>query len=116
MDDKSLKTMVKLTICGPTTDAHASALGRGVVALLELVQETGSLNKAAKEMGMAYSKAWRIVKGTEEALGVQFMERKGPKGSVLTPDGERLVKVYRTAEKRIRQESDRILAEVLKEI
>ncbi|WP_149241126.1 LysR family transcriptional regulator [Dyadobacter sp. 32] len=35
--------------------------GKGRLQLLELIQETGSISKAAKEMGMSYKKAWRMV-------------------------------------------------------
>src|SRR5258708_34700779 len=37
--------------------------GPGPVELLEHIAETGSLNKAAKKMGMSYKKAWEM--GTE---------------------------------------------------
>ena len=38
--------------------------GRGIASLCIGVRDTGSLNAAAKSMGMAYSKAWRIIKDT----------------------------------------------------
>ena len=40
--------------------------GPGVAMLIEGVKRTGSLSSAAKEIGMAYSKAWRIIKRSEE--------------------------------------------------
>ncbi len=43
--------------------------GPGVAALLEEVREKRSLRAAAGSMGMAYSKAWRIVRDAEESLG-----------------------------------------------
>src|SRR5271157_5331534 len=36
--------------------------GPGTHELLRRVDETGSLNRAAGDMGMAYSKAWRLVR------------------------------------------------------
>ena len=42
--------------------------GRGVADLLHGVEEYHSLNLSAKNMGMAYSKAWRIVKLAEEPV------------------------------------------------
>ena len=116
MNDSNLDIRVKVIITGKSEDSHASALGAGVVRLCELVSESGSLNKAAKEMGMAYSKAWRIVHDTEEALGCQILERRGPKGSALTEDGARLVAIYNKANAKIKQASKDILAECLKEL
>ena len=53
-----------------------------------------SLNRAAKSMGMAYSKAWRIVNEAEGQLGCKLIERDGARGSTLTPAGERAIAVY----------------------
>lgn len=36
-------------------------LGPGPVELLQHIDKTGSINQAAKEMGMSYKKAWEIV-------------------------------------------------------
>lgn len=71
-----------------------AVFGRGVATLCRGVREHGSLNKAAKNMSMAYSKAWRIMKTTEEAFGVQLLDRDGAHGSTLTPEGERLLDAY----------------------
>lgn len=75
--------------------------GHGVVLLLEGVARQNSLNKAAKSMGMAYSKAWRIVKEAEEQLGCQLLDRKGAHGSTLTPEGERAVAAYNELQEKI---------------
>ena len=42
--------------------------GMGRLMLLQKVLELGSLNKAAKEMGMSYRAAWGKIKMSEEAL------------------------------------------------
>ena len=64
------------------------AFGPGMVALLRAVEKTGSLQRAARSMNMAYSKAWRIVKHTEETFRIQLLERNGAHGSTLTDDGK----------------------------
>lgn len=65
--------------------------GPGVARLMLLVDETHSLNIAAERMGMAYSKAWKILKEAERELGYLLMTRKaggpGGGGSTLTPEG-----------------------------
>ena len=49
---------------------------------------------------MAYSKAWRIVRQAEKTLGMPLLVRMGKNGSVLTPEGEKLLEVYEEAEKK----------------
>ena len=39
-------------------DPNDLGFGRGIVQLLEGVEELGSINRATASMGMAYSKAW----------------------------------------------------------
>ena len=64
---KKLEPTIRLSIKNPESDS-GSVFGRGIADLCLGVRETGSLNAAAKGMGMAYSKAWRIIKETEAAL------------------------------------------------
>ena len=74
--------------------------GPGVAALLEEVREKRSLRAAAASMGMAYSKAWRIVRTAEEALGYKLLDstiggRNGG-GAALTREAEALLAAYRS--------------------
>jgi molybdate transport system regulatory protein len=72
-------------------------LGLGRIQLLELVEELGSLNKAAAAMGMSYRAAWGRMKQTETVLGSPLVERSGPKkGFQLTPLGHEVVRMFRT--------------------
>lgn len=80
--------------------------GPGVAALLEEVREKRSLRAAAASMGMAYSKAWRIVRTAEEALGHKLLDstiggRHGG-GALLTPEAEALLTAYQA----LREEVD----------
>lgn len=72
--------------------------GPGVLTLLTLTQECESLNAAAKNMGLSYSKACRMVKGSETALGFKLLDRKiggtGGGGSKLTPEGIEFLEIY----------------------
>jgi molybdate transport system regulatory protein len=76
-------------------DGGKPMFGPGTLRLLVLVTQTGSLHQAAKKTGMAYSKAWRIVKEAEDHLGFKLLERQiggaGGGGSTLTADAQRLV-------------------------
>ena len=71
-------------------------LGLGRIQLLELVEELGSLNKAAAAMGMSYRAAWGRMKQTETVIGEPLVERSGPKkGFQLTPLGHEIVRLFR---------------------
>ena len=72
--------------------------GPGVAALLEEVREKHSLRAAAGSMGLAYSKAWRIVRTAEEAFGCKLLSstiggRHGG-GAALTAEAEALLAAY----------------------
>ena len=75
--------------------------GHGCVLLLQGIAREHSLNCAAKSMGMAYSKAWRIVNEAEGQLGCKLIERDGARGSSLTPAGERAIEAYETLQAEI---------------
>ena len=99
---KSLTPVIRLAIAA-TSNPHGSEFGRGVAKLCRGLQDKGSLIAAAKDMGMAYSKAWRILRDTETALGVTLLHRDGAHGSTLTEDCERLLKAYSEMEERLQQ-------------
>lgn len=72
--------------------------GPGIATLLEQVQEHKSLRAAAASMGMAYSKAWRIIRTAEEVFGCKLLNsttggRNGG-GASLTPQAEQLLSAY----------------------
>ena len=88
------KTRVTLRATGQEAQ-EGHGFGRGVELLLTGIEEHGSLNRTTKEMGMAYSKAWRILRQAEEEFGVQLVERDGAHGSTLTEDGRYWLAHYR---------------------
>ncbi len=47
--------------------------GPGIAQLLRNVEEKHSLRAAAISMGMAYSKAWTIIKNAEKSLGFELL-------------------------------------------
>lgn len=80
-------------------DFHGDgSFGRGVADLLYGVKNYHSLNLAAKDMGMAYSKAWKIIRLAEDALGIELLYRLGKNGSELTSDAEQFLRVYEEAQ------------------
>ena len=78
-------------------EPDALGFGRGIVRLLEGVERYGSINRSTAEMGMAYSKAWRIINAIEKEFGVRLIDRDGAHGSTLTDEAKTLLSHYREA-------------------
>ena len=76
----------------------APLLGDGREKLLRLIDRTGSISSAAKEMGLTYRKAWSHLKNMEQALEIQLVLRRtgGASGgsSTLTPEATSLLKKF----------------------
>jgi len=79
-------------------DQDQKFFGEGPYRLLRGVEETGSLRASAMRMGMAYTKALKLLKNAENALGYKLtMRTSGGRdggGSRLTPEGEEWLNRY----------------------
>jgi molybdate transport system regulatory protein len=79
-----------------------AAIGPGKARLLELIDETGSIRKAAAAMDMSYRRAWLLLREIEVMMKTPVAaaqtggERGG--GTTLTPSGRALVACYRAIE------------------
>ena len=69
MPEKQLRCSVIVRIYG-----EDKCFGPGIADLLERVDQFRSLRKATIDMGMAYSKAWKILKIAEENLGFPLLK------------------------------------------
>ena len=87
------QAQVKVMITS-SKERKGPSFGHGAAILLHGVQENGSLNKTAKDLHMAYSKAWSMMKKVEEALGFKLIARYGARGSELTPEGKRFLELF----------------------
>ncbi|TJW10745.1 winged helix-turn-helix domain-containing protein [Parvibacter caecicola] len=96
---------VRISIANPSAPSE-SMFGPGIAKLCDGVRELGSLNAAAKSMGMAYSKAWRIIKDTESTLDIQLLDRDGAHGSQLTEEGNRLLDVYQSISQQLQEDGE----------
>jgi molybdate transport system regulatory protein len=79
------------------------ALGPGKADLLQAIDETGSLTKAAARFGMSYKRGWSLVREMNEAFAKPLVEtEKGGSGgggsAVLTRLGKRVLRRYRQME------------------
>ncbi|NUO07797.1 MAG: LysR family transcriptional regulator [Candidatus Brocadia sp.] len=88
---------VKFKVWFEENGGVAFAEGRRI--LLEAVDRLGSLNAAAKELGMSYRAAWGKIKATEKALGIKLLEvttgGRGGGGATLTSEAKELISKYR---------------------
>lgn len=72
--------------------------GEGPCRLLHAVEENGSLRAGANSLGMAYTKALKIINNAEKALGFPLTIRavggKSGGGTVLTEEGKAWLMKY----------------------
>ena len=91
--EKKLRPVISIRVF-----AEEKCFGPGVARLLHGVQELHSLRAAALHMGMAYSKAWTILKASEENLGFKLLHSttggKNGGGATLTPEAESILNAY----------------------
>jgi len=78
-------------------------LGPGKIKLLELIESTGSISAAGRQMGMSYRRAWLLVDDLnhcfrEPLVAAQVGGVKGG-GASLTHFGRAVVEHYRAIEK-----------------
>jgi len=80
------------------------ALGPGKADLLQAIDETASLTRAAARFGMSYKRGWTLVREMNAAFAKPLVEtEKGGSGgggrASLTPLGRRVLNRYRQMEK-----------------
>jgi molybdate transport system regulatory protein len=72
--------------------------GPGRAELLQLIQQTGSISKAAKSMGMSYKKAWEMIeKLNMQAQKPYVIAHKGGQrggGTEVTKRGIAMLQAY----------------------
>jgi molybdate transport system regulatory protein len=97
------KVKVKISIAD---ENNRGFLGIGIVWLLEEIDKTGSIKKAAANMHMSYSKAHKILTRVEEKTGKLLLKKtrggieRG--GSELTDYAKKLIKEYKTFQNNIK--------------
>ncbi|MDO4312284.1 MAG: NTP transferase domain-containing protein [Eubacteriales bacterium] len=86
--------------------------GPGVCELLELIDQTGSIQEACARMDLSYSKGSRMIKAIDRQLGFPAVRRwaggTGGGGSVLTEEGRNLVNNYQKMVAEIQESTDKI--------
>ena len=94
-------------------------LGDGRYRLLSAVQHNGSINAAARELGMSYRKAWSQLQAMEESAPFPLLERhvggKGGGSSQLTAEILALMERFQMLRHQVNTEADRCFDECFHE-
>lgn len=85
--------------------ANGGRLGPGKIELLEHLARERSISGAARAMGMAYRRAWLLVDELNRIFSEPVVRTfpgrsQGRGGAELTAFGERLIALFRAAERR----------------
>lgn len=82
-------------------------LGIGKIILLEKVDAEGSINKAAKSIGMSYKRAWQMINSINDAADELIVIRQtggaGGGGTSLTEKGRKIINEYRRIDNMCRE-------------
>lgn len=89
-------------------------MGEGRQKILELIEETGSINQTAKQMKMSYRGVWGKIKATEEHFNTKIVLTEKRHGSRLTEDGERLLEDYARLKKECQESDERIFKDIFR--
>ena len=93
--------------------------GEGPAMLLRGVEATGSLRAAAMSMDMAYTKALKLIRNGEKALGFPLIRRsaggKDGGGSCLTKEGKEWLQRYENYRDACKQANGRLYLEFFPE-
>ena len=77
-------------------------MGPGKAELLEHLHATGSISVAAKSMGLSYMRAWKLIQTMNECfkepLVISLRGGKVKGGAMLTPQGEKILALYKQME------------------
>ena len=87
-------------------------IGEGRMKILEHVENTGSINQAAKMMKMSYKAVWSKIKYTEKHLNTKIVHSDRKMGTRLTGEGKNLLEKYRALKKKCLMADDKIFKDI----
>lgn len=106
---EDIKAKVKTMLVSKDRN-RKGCIGPGIIYLLKEIESTGSLNKAAKELNMSYSKAWTMLRDAEKLLSYPLVERnRGKVGASLTEKAYRLIEIFEKLNKELEEKANDIL-------
>ena len=104
---KSVKNSIGLTGNLWLNRAENKFLGGDRIALLEMIDELGSITKAAKAVGISYKTAWDTINMINNLAEKPLVDRltggKGGGGTSLTAEGKKVIAQYKTIQEEHRK-------------
>lgn len=98
--------------------AGGMPIGPGKIALLEAIARTGSISAAAREHGMSYSRAWKLVSEVNAAFDEPLVAKAtggaAGGGALVSERALELVSRYRKVEAEARRLAEAELAGLLR--
>lgn len=95
--------MARLKLKAQILKGDLIAFGPGKADLLDAIDSTGSITKAARTLGMSYRRAWELVDAMNECFRAPLVEaRRGGAahgGARVTPLGREVLQRYRMLER-----------------
>lgn len=114
-EKKGKKMQIKTKIWIENTKGEL-LFGKGKTEVLELVDETGSISKAAEKIGMNYKKAWTHLQILQKNISKDFVQTKQGggenAGTTLAPEAYEMIQKYKTLKKDIEEFADKRFAEL----
>ncbi|MBN2259360.1 MAG: LysR family transcriptional regulator [Clostridiales bacterium] len=97
-------------------NGNRKVFGKGPKDLLVNIEKYGSINRAADEMNMSYSKALKLMNTIEKEMGIVVLERhtggNSGGGSYLTEDAKELISKFEQYE----EESEKAIVDIFNKI
>lgn len=92
------------------------AIGPGKIAILEAIEQTGSISAAGRKLGMSYRRAWLLVDQMnhyfKEPVVSAAMGGAQGGGTALTVTGVEVIRLYRTIERQAEAQSASLIEEL----
>ena len=111
-----MKAVTKITFLDENGEKF---FGEGPARLLHNVAQSGSLRAAAMSMDMAYTKALKLIRNAENALGYPLIRRstggKDGGGSCLTEEGKEWLQRYEAYRDACKEANSRLYLEFFPE-
>ncbi|GAB3942002.1 LysR family transcriptional regulator [Spirosoma harenae] len=90
-----------------SADTTERFMGIGRLELLSHIQQTGSINQAAKAMNMSYKRAWDLVHSMNTQAGTPLVATQTGGstggGAIITEEGQKYVAYYHALHERFQQ-------------
>jgi molybdate transport system regulatory protein len=89
-------------------------IGEGRAKILEHIDQTGSMNQAAKLMKMSYKAVWSKIKTTEKHMNACIVHTDRKEGSRLSQTGKDLLAKYKLLKIQCMSADDEIFGDIFR--